>query len=166
MFWRNSGAFTGTATQPPETTVAGCKDYVPGRAPSPPSRSPTTPTTTCSPPTSVHKEWERDENSGAYRDNAVVPGRKSGGWSAPWGLFEAFDVRCGCGAPAQPLLDIAMTEWDRETVTHWMPVEERHLVGAAVQALADPDLTIGCGYDLQIFHCTTDPAHPPVTIMI
>ncbi|WP_112133432.1 hypothetical protein [Glycomyces dulcitolivorans] len=168
LFWRNSGAFTGTATRPPGTTVAGCKDYVPRPCTITPETITDYPDYDLLPAglRARIEDWEGDEDANAYRDNAVVPGWKTGGWGAPWGLFEAFDVRCQCGAPAHPLLNIAMAEWDRETVTHWMPVQERHLVDEHDQHRADPDLTIGRGYDLQIFHCATDPAHPPVTIMI
>ncbi|MBO3735703.1 hypothetical protein [Glycomyces niveus] len=169
LYWRDTGSFAGVSARPPGSTVVGYQEYVPHPCTLTPEPVTDYPDYDLL-PKPLHEAveaWEGNEDPGtSYRDIAVVPGWKTGGWGTAWALFGAHEVTCECGAPAEPLLTVAGSEWDTDTVAYWMPVEEQHLTEWHNQHRNDVDVTIGRGYDLQIFHCGTDPAHAPVTVMV
>ncbi|MFD0070680.1 hypothetical protein ACFVJ9_58900, partial [Streptomyces sp. NPDC127574] len=98
-------------------------------------------------------------------DLSVAPGCKLGG-HAPWSFSDPFPMACSaCGADVRPLLTIDGTEWDGGSGS-WRPVEDAgyaglHFLGPACATR----LTIGRGYNLQLYVCTTSYDHPHVQNM-
>ncbi|MGW7074649.1 hypothetical protein [Streptomyces sp. NPDC054866] len=89
-------------------------------------------------------------------DLSTAPGWKVGGY-ATWETSDPYEVVCGCGTPMSPLLTIASTEWDDETMS-WAPVEDRHLA-EELEANIPTRVTVGRDGSLSIFACPSDPTH-------
>ncbi|EST29936.1 hypothetical protein M878_19475 [Streptomyces roseochromogenus subsp. oscitans DS 12.976] len=102
-------------------------------------------------------EFEGHEPPRYQTDLSTAPGWKVGGF-ATWETSGPYQVVCTCGSPMCPLLTIASTEWEDETIS-WVPVEDRHLA-EEFEANTPTRVTVGRGGSLTIFTCPTDPRHP------
>jgi hypothetical protein len=118
--------------------------------------------------------WEEEQNPGELDDVttvdyqydlSVAPGCKLGG-HAPWSFSDPFPMACPeCGSDVRPLLTLDGTEWDGGSGS-WRPVEDAdytglHFLGPACAT----QLTIGRGYNLQLYVCTASYDHPHVQNM-
>jgi hypothetical protein len=167
--WRNTAASPLQSTQPPADTLVGVADYVPNPCVLSSEEVVEYPDTDLLPP-ELARQIDADTsrmNSFRYHDYNVAPGWKAMGHGTAWSLFNAIDVRCDCGAKAEPLLNAATGEWDPSSA-RWMPIEDVSSADAVkLQDGFDPiEIIIGRGYDLQIFHCGLDPEHPAVSVMV
>ncbi|MFG3339070.1 hypothetical protein [Glycomyces sp. NPDC048151] len=167
--WRDTNQSTLRPFYPPKDTLIGCADYVPNPCVLAPEEVTEYPDMDLLSPDlreNIKATANRME-SFYYSDHALAPGWKANGHGTSWSLFNAFAVRCECGAEAKPLLNAATGEWDPST-SHWMPIEDLdHADAEKLKNGFDPvEIVIGRGYDLQIFHCGLDPEHPPVSVMV
>ncbi|SDD15929.1 hypothetical protein [Glycomyces harbinensis] len=159
--WRNTADQPMTAALPPADTLVGFADYVPNPCTVAPEPVTEYPDFGLLPPDLAGRieAHERVTDDFGYRELALAPGWKANGHGTMWMLIDAFDVRCECGAEAKPLLTAATRRWGSSNPL-WMPLEDGDRVEDAVE------IVIGRGADLQIFHCGTDPAHAPVTVIV
>ncbi|GAA2350913.1 hypothetical protein GCM10010403_51410 [Glycomyces rutgersensis] len=159
--WRNTADQPMAAALPPADTLVGFADYVPNPCTVTPEPVTEYPDFGLLPPDLAGRieAHERITDNFFYRELALAPGWKANGHGSEWMLIDPFDVRCECGAKAKPLLNAASRRWGSATLV-WIPLEDGDRVEDAVEII------IGRGADLQIFHCGTDPAHAPVSIMV
>ncbi|MCR3752473.1 hypothetical protein LX88_006468 [Lentzea californiensis] len=110
------------------------------------------------------REWEDRESARYQYDLSVAPGCKAGGYG-PWSFSDPSPMSCpDCGADVEPLLTIASSEWDG--VKSWQPLEDAEVVHPPYPAAHEPTmLSIGRGYNLQLYTCVASPAHRHVTNM-
>ncbi|MEV4925351.1 hypothetical protein [Streptomyces roseoverticillatus] len=99
-------------------------------------------------------------------DLSIAPGWKLGGWPAhftyryPAGPHE---FQCGeCGGPVEALLTVASSEWDGRSRS-WRPAED--MDGHPYHTQSPTIVTVGRGFSLQIYTCTSTLSHLPRTIM-
>ncbi|CAM5434917.1 hypothetical protein GCM10010329_52590 [Streptomyces spiroverticillatus] len=108
------------------------------------------------------QEGEAGEPDGmCYQsDLAVAPGFKALGHE-PWSFSDPFDMACpACGSGVRPLLTVDGSEWGRDCDS-WRPVEDATYTGLHFLGPASAtQLTIGRGYNLQLYVCADDPRHP------
>ena len=83
---------------------------------------------------------------------------------------ESDELCCGeCGGPVEALLSVDSSEWDGGTGS-WRPVEDgedaEKPTGHPYRGASSPTMvTVGRGYTLQFYLCTSTPFHLPRTIM-
>ncbi|HEX8869238.1 MAG TPA: hypothetical protein VF821_26495 [Lentzea sp.] len=109
-------------------------------------------------------EWEEREGTRYQYDLSVAPGCKAGGYG-PWSFSDPFPLSCpDCGADVEPLLTIASDEWDGDA--SWRPIEEAGAEHPPYPAPNEPTmLSIGRGYNLQLYTCVVSPEHRHVANM-
>lgn len=166
--WRSSSQVGELLTQPPLPAVVGDDEYVPEPCILHPE------------PVTEHEYiglldpglqeriygWEdgqaeaddfEDAEPPRYQtDLSTAPGWKIGGY-ATWETSDPYEVVCDCGTPMNPLLTIASTEWEDETMS-WTPVEDRHLAEES-EANTPTRVTVGRDGSLSIFACPSNPTH-------
>jgi hypothetical protein len=114
-------------------------------------------------PEQVHA-WEKREDQKYQYELSVASGCKAGG-HAPWSFSDSFPMSCpDCGADVEPLLTIASSEWDGNT--SWQPAEDAGATHPPFPAAHEPTmLSLGRGYNLQLYTCVEFPDHRHVTNM-
>ncbi|MFI6955528.1 hypothetical protein ACIBJI_18855 [Nocardia sp. NPDC050408] len=116
-----------------------------------------------------HRQWPEEDpeelnpGSAYYQyEHAVAPGWKVGGWG-PWSFCDPWPMNCEiCNAKYQPLLTISSGEWDGGSGS-WIPLEDREAPSGPIglRKPSDPPMvTIGRGYNMQIYICPTSFDHP------
>jgi hypothetical protein len=174
---RASVDVTDPLTAPPEPSVIGNDDYLPD----PCLLHPETVTEYPAPhelPEELAdriKAWEKEQNPDEEDEEAeadvvyyqydlsLAPGCKLGG-HAPWSFNDPFPMACAeCGSDVRPLLTLNGTEWNGGS---WCPVEDAdytglHFLGPACAT----QLTIGRGYNMQLYVCVSSYDHPHVQNM-
>jgi hypothetical protein len=110
-------------------------------------------------------ERENPELERAYYqyELSVAPGWKVGGW-APLSFRDVWPVVCTtCGAEMGPLLTISSGEWDDGSHS-WIPIEDQALADNPANLSPPPwdpvRVTIGRGYNMQIYTCPVSVDHP------
>ncbi|MET9226405.1 hypothetical protein [Lentzea sp. NPDC003310] len=108
--------------------------------------------------------WEEREGAQYQYDLSVAPGCKVGGYG-PWSFSDPFPLSCpDCGAAVGPLLTIASGEWDGNR--SWRPVEETDGASTIYPSPSEPTMvSIGRGYNLQLYTCVAAPGHRHVANM-
>jgi hypothetical protein len=171
LLWRASADVTEPLAVVPRPSVIGRADYLPAPCVLHPEAVTEYPAPHELPEDLAERieEWEVEQNPEELEDIDVVdyqydlslaPGCKLGG-HAPWSFSDPFPMACSeCGADVRPLLTIDGAEWDGGTGS-WRPVEDAgydglHSLGPACAT----KLTIGRGYNLQIYRCTASYDHP------
>lgn len=183
LFWRSATTVGELLTTPPEPSAIQYDDYLP----EPCLLSPEQITEY---PLAVELDqdlraqvqaWSARQKSGAEpgsaydgaehayydRELSVAPGWKAGGW-APWSFTDPAPRHCRvCGSRMEPMLTIASKERYAD-VDSWTPYEDR---AAAARDAEYPDqarptmITIGDGYNQQIYACPVAPEHPHTALV-
>ncbi|MER5756547.1 hypothetical protein [Streptomyces sp. NPDC002088] len=183
LFWRSAALVTDILTAPPEPTAL----QYPGYLLEPCLIDPEQVTEYPAPLElrqdlrSQVQEWSARQKAGAEPGSvydqakdafyqyelSVAPGWKVGGW-APWSFTDPRPQYCSaCGTPMEPLLTIASTEWS-DSEPSWIPYEDQ---AAASAHTAHPDpanpamVSVGRGYNQQIYTCPAAPEHPHAELM-
>ncbi|MEU6720175.1 hypothetical protein ABZ897_52705 [Nonomuraea sp. NPDC046802] len=107
---------------------------------------------------------ENEDSGRAYYqyELSVAPGWKLGGWG-PWSFCDPWPMLCAtCGTECRPLLTIGSGEWDGGSGS-WIPLEDR-VPPAGPIGLREPSnppmVSVGRGYNMQIYICPESFDHP------
>ncbi|TWE15315.1 hypothetical protein [Kitasatospora atroaurantiaca] len=183
LFWRSAAAVGDVLTAPPQPPAIQYDDYLPEPCLVFPEQITEYPRAVELDPDlrAQVQAWSARQKTGAKpgsadygaedtyydRELSVAPGWKAGGW-APWSFTDPAPQDCRvCGSRMEPMLTIATKE--RHVDMHsWTPYEDQ----AAVSMDTDyPDparptmITIGDGYNQQIYACPGAPNHPHTALM-
>ncbi|MGY0458712.1 hypothetical protein ACW14Y_00450 [Kitasatospora sp. cg17-2] len=179
LVWRNAASVGELLTDPPEPAdVEHYGNYVPEPCVLHPEVVTEYPA-----PHELPKElaarlhdWgeEQQKDSGAGPGGAyyqyelsVAPGWKVGGWG-PWSFCDPWPMHCEtCDAQYKPLLTVGSGEWGGGSGS-WIPLEDREEPSGptGLRSRANPPtVTIGRGYNLQIYVCPTSFDHPHLEVM-
>ncbi|MEU6785585.1 hypothetical protein ABZ912_40890 [Nonomuraea angiospora] len=109
------------------------------------------------------KEEDHGRGDAYYHyELSVAPGWKVGGWG-PWSFCDPWPMNCPtCDTGLMPLLTISSSEWDGGSGS-WIPLEDRVFpVGpVGLREPSDPPMvSIGRGYNMQIYICPVSFDHP------
>ncbi|GAA1015960.1 hypothetical protein Aple_011110 [Acrocarpospora pleiomorpha] len=114
--------------------------------------------------TKSHPEDEDHGSGDAYYqyELSVAPGWKLGGWG-PWSFSDPWPMLCAtCKTECRPLLTVSSGEWDGGSGS-WIPLEDR-VPPAGPVGLREPSdppmVSIGRGYNMQIYICPVSFDHP------
>ncbi|MFD4532114.1 hypothetical protein ACFWNL_14770 [Kitasatospora sp. NPDC058397] len=188
LFWRSATAVGEVLTAPPQPPAIQYEDYLPQPCLVSPEQVTEYPLAVELDPDlrAQVRAWSARRKTGAKPGSAydgaedgyydwelsVAPGWKAGGW-APWSFTDPAPQYCrACGCRMDPMLTIATTEW-RADVRSWIPYEDR---AGATQAGATRDavrpdpaaptmITVGDGYNQQIYACPAAPEHPHAALL-
>ena len=98
---------------------------------------------------------------------STAPGWKLGGWGS-WSFCDPYPVTCAtCSTAMEPLLTISSREWDAAGLS-WIPTEDLPHAKTSRGPYSPSDfarITIGRGYDLQIYTCPESFEHPHQQVM-
>lgn len=160
VHWRQSASIGVTLLKPPAPTQLE-DDYVPAPCVLHPELVTELPDPWKFPPGWDERVWEHAYGSVAEQeidyqyDLSVAPGWKLGGWGS-WSFSDPFEIACdACGAAMVELLTVSSGEWDGGSRS-WIPVEDRETRAGA----NEPGVWVGRGYNLQVYTCPADVAHP------
>ncbi|MFD4398901.1 hypothetical protein [Kitasatospora sp. NPDC058478] len=188
LFWRSATAVGEVLTAPPQPPAIQYEDYLPQPCLVSPEQVTEYPLAVELDPDlrAQVRAWSARRKTGAKPGSAydgaedgyydwelsVAPGWKAGGW-APWSFTDPAPQYCrACGCRMDPMLTIATKEW-RADVRSWIPYEDR--AGAtrdgATRDAVRPDpaaptmITVGDGYNQQIYACPAAPEHPHAALL-
>ncbi|MFJ2648205.1 hypothetical protein ACIO1C_15900 [Streptomyces sp. NPDC087420] len=165
--WRTAADITDPLAAAPQPSVIGEPDYLPDPCVLHPETVTEYPA-----PHELTKDlaerieaWEDRHDCDYQYDLSVAPGCKVGG-HAPWSFSDPFPMACPeCGSDVRPLLTIDSGEWDGGSES-WRPFEDAGYTGLHFLGPAHAtQLTIGRGYNLQLYVCTASYDHPHVQNM-
>ncbi|MGW4651371.1 hypothetical protein [Kitasatospora sp. NPDC004289] len=176
LFWRAEAAVGDILAAPPWPSALQYEGYLPQPCVLAPERVTEYPLSAELDPglRALIRTWSAVQKNGAApgstydgaeeeyydRELSVAPGWKAGGW-APWSFTDPAPRHCrACGSEMEPMLTVATTEWN-ENVRSWTPVEGRDSHSGGPAPSPTPTMvTIGDGYNLQIYACPLAPQHP------
>lgn len=163
--WRSAAEVTDPLSTPP-LPAAVDDNYLPQPCVLHPEEVTEYPAPHCLPRDLAERvgEWEARMNLVYQHELAVASGCKVGG-HAPWSFSDPWPMSCDdCGAGVEPLLTLATSEWDG--TRSWQPLEDVEDTSPPYPAAHEPTmLSIGRGYNLQLYTCAAFPAHQHVTNM-
>ncbi len=168
--WRRADQVTAVLSPPPEPAVIEMEDYWPAPCVLHPEQVIEYPAF-AQLPDDVRarvRAWQ-EETGHDYTEFAVAPGWKTGGWGAVHSDERdgGRPERCVCGATAEPLLTVGLSEWNGNNRGGWRPIEDTDAADRPCYPPVGDPTTIDLGDEqLQIYRCPESSEHPPVTARV
>ncbi|MFD7495085.1 hypothetical protein ACFV8T_22110 [Streptomyces sp. NPDC059832] len=169
LVWRRAAEVGPPLTTPPEPSVIGNGNYLPGPCLLHPERVTEYPA-----PHELDealaervRAWEEEHDYLYQGALSVAPGWKLGGWGN-WSFCDPWPMECpDCGGGVRPLLTVDSGEWDNEM--HWRPVEDEAADAAPGVVYPQPQeptqVTIGRGCTMQVYSCERSFGHTALQVM-
>ncbi|WP_066938491.1 hypothetical protein [Streptomyces sp. NBRC 110611] len=184
LFWRSARTVGDVLTTPPQPSAIQYEDYLPEPCLVSPEQITEFPLAVELDPDLRAQvlAWSARQKAGARpgsaydgaedtyydRELSVSPGWKAGGW-APWSFTDPTPQHCRvCSSRMEPMLTIASKEREVD-FDSWTPYEDQTAAVSRDTVHPGPAtptmVTIGDGYNQQIYGCPMAPEHPHAALL-